>query len=79
MRQRFLTVFDYGTGGVWWYVTADSAEEITDKFRDIKIVEDPARWPGAGMLRMIEEKGVLDVSDAEVHSNFFARMLRRST
>jgi hypothetical protein len=44
MRQTFLVAFDYGMGGLWAYVEAESAEEIRAKFPELKIVRRPPDW-----------------------------------
>lgn len=44
MKKKFLTVFDYGTGGIWQYVYAESKEQIEQKFREITVLETPPDW-----------------------------------
>ena len=44
MRSRFLTVYDYGTGGVWQYITADSIEQITTKYPKLTVLVEPPAW-----------------------------------
>ena len=44
MRQRFLTVHDYGTGGIWQYITADSPEQIKAKYPKLTVFTEPPSW-----------------------------------
>ena len=36
-QTTYLVVDDYGTGGIWIYIHARSAEEITDRFPDLTV------------------------------------------
>jgi hypothetical protein len=44
VKQKFLTVYDYGTGGVWQFVHARNKEEILDKFTKLQIVDVIPGW-----------------------------------
>jgi hypothetical protein len=44
MPQRFLTVYNYGSGGVWQYFTAPSADEIRTKYPALTIVPTIPAW-----------------------------------
>jgi hypothetical protein len=43
MKRPYLAVHDYGTGGVWAYVWAESAEDIEARF-DVAVVEELPTW-----------------------------------
>lgn len=43
-KQRFLTVYDYGSGGVWQYVHAESPEQIMAKYPALEIVNSEPSW-----------------------------------
>jgi len=40
LRQRFLVLHDYGMGGLWWWITADSARQIAETFAEVEVIED---------------------------------------
>ena len=42
--QRFLTVYDYGTGGVWAWVSAPSADAILAAYPELQIVDELPDW-----------------------------------
>ena len=44
MSPRFLVVYDYGMGGVWAYVEAESAEQIEERFPELKVFPEPPPW-----------------------------------
>ena len=44
VKQSYLVVYDYGQGGVWGYVRAESAEEVERKFPQLTVVEAMPDW-----------------------------------
>ena len=53
-KRRFLTVYDYGTGGVWQWITANTVAEIAQKYPALLVVPDIPKWmtePEAGKVR----------------------------
>lgn len=40
----FLACYDYGTGGVWLYVEAESEEDIGRRYPALTIVPEPPPW-----------------------------------
>ena len=40
MRRSFLVLYDYGQGGVWAYLLADSAEQIQTRFPSFAFMID---------------------------------------
>ena len=43
-KNKYLTVYDYQTGGVWQYVYAESKEDILKKYPALKIVDQTSCW-----------------------------------
>ncbi|MEV6073073.1 hypothetical protein AB0L82_41575 [Nocardia sp. NPDC052001] len=43
-KRRFLVCYDYGMGGLWWWIHARSAREITETFAETKVIEDTTRF-----------------------------------
>lgn len=41
MKRKFLTVYDYGTGGVWRYMWAPDREAIRNKYPGLSSYPDP--------------------------------------
>ena len=40
IKQKFLTCYDYGTGGVWTYVWAANEAQIHEMFPDLLVFSD---------------------------------------
>jgi hypothetical protein len=39
-KKRYLTLYDYGTGGVWSFIYARSEEEILRKYSELQIIDE---------------------------------------
>jgi hypothetical protein len=44
MKQRYLVVYDYGQGGLWGYVLAESADDIERRYPDVRVIEEAPAW-----------------------------------
>ena len=44
MKKRYLVSQDYGQGGLWTYLYAESPEEIAAKYRDLEVIVAPPAW-----------------------------------
>ena len=44
MKRKFLTVYDYGSGGVWQYVLADNKGQIEEKYPQLTVLEELPEW-----------------------------------
>jgi hypothetical protein len=42
--QEFLVCYDYGMGGLWWWITAPHAQAIDAAFKDVVIFDHPPAW-----------------------------------
>lgn len=42
--RDYLVCYDYGTGGLWWWVEAPNADAINAAFRDLIVFEQPPAW-----------------------------------
>jgi hypothetical protein len=60
MPPRFLTVYDYGSGGVWQYFTAPSADDIRAKYPALTIVPTIPSW--------LEEEGSTPLREYDINS-----------
>ena len=43
-KQEYWVVYDYGQGGLWASVSATSAHEIEQRFRQIKVFAERPEW-----------------------------------
>ena len=42
--REFLVCYDYGTGGLWWWIAAPSEDAIHAAFRDMVVFDAPPHW-----------------------------------
>lgn len=42
--RAFLTVYDYGMGGVWQWIRAASPEQIRAEYPELIVVEELPEW-----------------------------------
>ena len=40
----YLVAFEYGSGTVWGYVTADSEDHIADQLPEVDVYDSPPAW-----------------------------------
>jgi hypothetical protein len=40
-KQRYLVLYDYGMGGLWWWIHARSTREVLETFAEVEIVDAP--------------------------------------
>ncbi len=59
MKQRFLVADDFGMGGVWAYLWAESEDEIRRNYPALQIVNETPDWLKRGDAKVSE----LDVDD----------------
>ena len=51
--RPYLAVYDYGTGGVWACIVADSPKAIASRYPELTVFVDPPPWWNA-----LDEQGV---------------------
>jgi hypothetical protein len=44
MKESFLVLYDYGTGGVWAVINARSPKEIAEKYPMLSVQEKRPNW-----------------------------------
>lgn len=60
-RRAYLVLYDYGMGGLWWWIQASSEEEITSAFAEVEVVGNPEAIARARTWDLEE----LDIEDAK--------------
>ena len=41
---EFLACYDYGTGGIWLYVKAESATKLVERYPALTVIEQAPAW-----------------------------------
>jgi len=75
MKHPYLVLYDYGQGGVWAYILAESKAQIRNTFPDLVVHDEPPKWMSAEELDSIRKKMTIDIADD--HSRFLSRLLRK--
>ena len=58
--RPYLVCYDYGTGGLWWWITAASADEITAAFREVTVFDSPPSWWNAEIDQLTPRRLISD-------------------
>ncbi len=72
-KWNSLVAYDYGMGGIWAYLWAESDEQIRNKFSEVEVFAEPPAWWAKEKLAHIESEGVLDIENVSPES--FAKAL----
>jgi hypothetical protein len=56
MKRRFLVVYDYGQGGVWAYILANSASAIVEAFPELQVIDEIPPWMDDHVRRELESE-----------------------
>lgn len=64
MRQSFLVVYDYGQGGIWAFVTADSEDQITDQYPELRVTHQRPDWMSDEEQASIRQTDSYDIDEA---------------
>jgi len=63
MKRTFLVSFDYGMGGHWAYVRAESADAITRAFPELTVVHHTPKWMTREIQEMIRTAHTYDLEE----------------
>ena len=77
MKTEYLACNDYGTGGVWVYLVADSAAQIRERFPELHVVTARPAWLTDQQDRLLHERMTIDIDDTE--NAFLAALLHQRT
>jgi hypothetical protein len=60
-KTPHLFVYDYGTGGVWGYMAAQSVAEVALRYPRLKIVDEPPKWMDDDQLEQLRIERSYDI------------------
>ena len=64
MKSKFLTVYDYGSGGIWRFVMAVSKNQIMDRYPNLEVVDEIPSWMDGKILSKLESL-IIDIDDSD--------------
>jgi hypothetical protein len=66
MKQKFLTAYDYGTGGIWMIILANSEAIVKEQFPFLTIVDKQPSWMSKNQYINLQKTSIFD-ADEEPH------------
>lgn len=61
MKQKHLVVYDYGQGGLWAFIYADSPQQIEERYPELKVVAEVPPWMTGELRSRLEAKETYDL------------------
>jgi hypothetical protein len=74
MKTEFLVLYDYGMGGTWRYLRADSESQIAELYPELEVVKERPSWLDDAR----EEKMCGRTADIDDVTDPFLTALRRA-
>jgi len=74
-KTGFLTVYDYGTGGAWAYLLADSPAQIRERFPGLRVITSRPAWLTGEEDQRLRERMTIDIDDTT--NPFIAALLQQ--
>jgi hypothetical protein len=65
MRSEFLVLYDYGTGGSWAYLQADSEGQIHARYPQLKVMTVRPEWLTPEVDANLRRRMTIDINDSE--------------
>ena len=62
-RKEFLVLYDYGQGGLWAIIRADTAQQIRDRYPQLQVFEEAPSFLKAGILADLKRKSAVEIDD----------------
>lgn len=74
-HQPFIVCHDYGQGGLWAIVEAESADQIENTFQDLVVIHDRPEWLNEKEYARLERVSI----DNYAASSFLVRFAKRDS
>lgn len=56
MSPCFLVLYDYGQGGIWGYVTAESKDSIVSRFPELTVYDTTPDWLDTEYVEQLKQR-----------------------
>ena len=63
MKRSFIFGYDYGTGGLYALISANSEQEVLKKYPFLKLVTEEPPGGKAAYFKYLFDKGPFDIDD----------------
>ena len=74
MKQKHFVVYDYGQGGLWAFIYADSPQQIVELYPELKVVSEIPAWMTDELRSRLETTETYDLDSPP--SGLLADLLR---
>jgi hypothetical protein len=64
-KRPFLVAYDYGMGGLWAFMLAESPDDITRRFPTLVIVTERPSWMDDGEEDNLRSTMTVDIDDED--------------
>lgn len=61
MKKKHLVVYDYGQGGLWAFIVAESPDEIEHRYPELKVVQEIPGWMTDDLRARLEATETYDL------------------
>jgi hypothetical protein len=61
LMDGFFVAYEYGSGAVWAYVKADTADEVVAEFPELDVYETPPEWMTVEDLHQVREHAYVEI------------------
>jgi hypothetical protein len=65
VKTAYLVLYDYESGGAWFFLLAESADQIGATFPKLTVMEQRPAWMDADEEERIRAEATLDIDDLE--------------
>jgi hypothetical protein len=65
-RKEFVSLYDYGQGGLWVIIRAESAAQIREKYPQLQVFEGRPPMLDDSTVAVIRSGGVQDIDDPPI-------------
>jgi hypothetical protein len=63
MKQEFLVLYDYETGGAWAYLLADSEKQVGERYPELEVVHERPSWMSDEFAAGLRGRMTIDIDD----------------
>lgn len=66
LTRSFYVLYDYGQGGLWAVIRAQTAEQVRRRYPELEVFESQPEWLSPDALAKIRDQGEIGIDDPPV-------------
>jgi len=75
MKQEYLIVYDYGTGGIWGIAVSESEKAITKVFPELKVIHERPEWMSSKQFADLSAVSRFVVGDSSTYPSWLHSLI----